>query len=291
MTCRLPLAVALAALLATSAAAQDQPGDWTVVAGDPPEQGARDALRPSLWLPAGPATDEGTPLFDPLGRHAAVHFAPTPRAVVVLEGLFSEGRAAPDLDLARATLTPRGGEPTTPLAGDAWRDQASGREETPPTDGVRLVMVRLPFPPLDATCGDVTFSVPVTDGEPLVVRFRRWRDVIADAEVDLAAWKRHIDASRALSAIPPYLDDDGLRRLVARGDPLLSALLLRELARGEAGDSTAVPRFLVLHLLARTEWGRAQGVPDHGSEREAARVLMQWRRAGHPRLPGISPPR
>lgn len=282
-------ALVLMSILVPCAAAQDKPGDWTVVAGEPSEPGARDALWPSLWLPSGGVRDDGTPLLDVLGRHAAVVLAPTPRAVVVLEGLYTEGSAVPDLDLTRATLTPRGGEPAAAQPGDVWRGRATGREVTPPTNGVRSVTFRVAFPPLDAACGDVTFSVPVVDGGPLVVRFRRWRDVLVEAEADLAAWKQHIEASRAVSALQPYLEHDGFRRLAAHGDRLLSTILLRELARGEAGDQTAVPRFLVLHVLARTEWGRAQGVPDHGAADEAAQVLKKWRRLGHPALPGITP--
>lgn len=281
-------AVACALLLwgSTPCLAEDRSGDWTIV-GDPPSPGD---LRPSLWLPAEWRGVEATTLVDVAGMHAAVFFASSPRTVVVLEGLFSGADAVPDVDWERATLTPAGGTPLTVEPGEPWQGHPAGLVVTPPHEGQVLAYCRIRFPAIDPACGDVTFSVPVLDREPLVVRFRRWAEWITEAERDLAAWKRHIEATRAVSALPPYLQDEGYRRLMAHGDPLVSTLLLRELARGEAGGADAVPRFLVLHVLARTEWGRRLGVPDHGDERAAEEVLERWRQQGAPRLPGISPP-
>lgn len=281
---RAALAVALLAF-ASGARAEDRPGDWTIVGAPDVPAG----LRPSLWLPMGPWPDGRQHLGDVLGTHAAAYPVDAPRAVVVLEGIVKRPEDVPAFDLARATLTPAGGEPTAPLEGDAWRGQAAGADVSPPLGEGVLAIFRLPFPPLDPACGDVTFSVPVEGRAPLVVRFRRWRDLVAEAERDLAEWKRHIAASAMHSAIAPYLDHDAFRRLEAHGDPLLPALLLRELRAGEAGDAAAVPRFLVLHVLARTPWGRAQGVPDHGDARAAGRVLARWRELGHPSLPGLQP--
>ncbi|MCO5168229.1 MAG: hypothetical protein M9894_17955 [Planctomycetes bacterium] len=276
----------LALLLAvTPALAGDRPGDWTI-------DGAPDApagLRASLWLPMGPWPDGRQHLGDVLGHHAAAYPVDAPRAVVMLEGIVRRPEDVPVLDLARATLTPAGGEPLRPLEGDAWRGQPAGADVSPPLREGVLAIFRVPFPALDPACGDVTFSVPVMDRGPFVVRFRRWRDLVAEAERDLAAWKRHIAASAMHSAIAPYLDHPAFRRLEARGDPLLPAILLRELRAGEAGDADAVPRFLVLHVLARTGWGRQQGVPDHGDARAAARALARWRAVGHPSLPGLRP--
>ncbi len=269
------------------AAAQDRPGDWTLV-GDVPE--GTGALRPSLWLPA-PSKDPGeTAMSDALGTHAALFFAASPRAVVVLEGLFERPDQVPTVDWERATLTPHDGDPLAVAPGEPWKGHPAGPDVSPPLKGGVLALYRIPFPALDPAVGDVTFSVPVVDGAPLEFRFRRWRELVAEAEVDLTAWKQHIDASRMISAIQPYLDHPAYRRLIARGDPLVSALLLRELARGEAGDTSAVPRFLVLHTLARTDSGRRLGVPDHGDDRAARQVLERWREHGAPRVPGIAPP-
>lgn len=279
------LIVVLAALGSPEAAAQDRPGDWTIV-------GAADApggLRASLWLSTAPGSGGEVTLTDALGLHAAAFFAPTPRTVVVVEGTFADPDQVPALDWQRATLTPGGGAALAVSEGEPWTGHPAGLTVTPPLKGGALAIFRVPFPALEPACGDVTFAVPVADGEPLVVRFRRWRDLLAEAEADLAAWKRHIAASRAISAIPPYLEHPAFRRLIAHGEPTLPALLLRELARGEAGDADAVPRFLVLHVLAGTAWGRAQGVPDHGDEVAAARVLARWRELGQPAPPGISP--
>jgi hypothetical protein len=291
----LTLPALLVACAAPRASAQVRPGDWTVVEPTPAalEAAPPGTLRPSLWLPMSARDgDEPVGLGDACGWHAAAYFARTPRAVVVLEATLPGGTAPPEVQADRATLTPAGGEPTRPdLSGEVWHGQAAGAEVSPPLDrGARLVAIRLPFPPLDPGCGDVTFTVPVLDGAPLVVRFRRWKELVAEAEQDLAAWKEHIAASRAISAITPYLDDPGFRRLLAHGDPLVSGLLLRELARGEAGDHDAVPRFLVLHVLSTTEWGRREQVPDAGDDAVAARVLARWRDLGSPALPGIQPP-
>lgn len=265
-----------------------RPGDWTIVGPEPESRPG--VLRPSLWLPTDWHDRGVTAMGDVLGTHAAVFFAPSPRTVVVLEGQFERPEQVPILDWERATLTPHGGAPLAVQPLEPWTGHAAGPDVSPPLTGGVLAAYRVVFPPLDPAGGDVTFSVPVLDGVPLVVRFRRWRELVAEAEADLAAWRRHIEASRARSAIGPYLDDDGYRRLIARGDPLVSALLLRELARGEAGDPHAVPRFLVLRVLSTTEWGHRLGVPDHGDERTAARVLERWREQGAPRAPGISPP-
>lgn len=283
---RWPVLVLLAAC--SPALAQDRPGDWTIV-GDVP--GGRNVLRPSLWLPSRWKDRADTAMIDVLGTHAAVFFASSPRTVVVLEGLFEEPEDVPVLAWERATLTPQGGSPTAVLAGEPpWQDHPAGRDVSPPLKGDVLASYRIPFPALDPACGDVTFSVPVADGEPLVVRFRRWREWIAEAEADLAAWKQHVVASSRSTAIQPYLESGAYRRFVAHGEPLAPALLLRELKRGEAGDRGALPRVLVLHVLAGTEWGRRLGVPEHGDERAAARVLERWREHGGPRLPGIAPP-
>lgn len=287
MRSMLALAAALGWLLLapTRSSAQDAPGDWTVI-GAPPAA-ARGVLRPSLWLVRGEGPGV---LVDVLGEHAVAYPASTPRTVVMLQGQFDGPDQVSALDWERATLTPQGRDPLAIEAGEVWDGQGAGPEVTPPMpDGV-LAHYRLRFPALDPACGDVTLSVPARDAPPLVVRFRRWRELIAEAEADLAAWKQHIDASRMISAIRPYLEHPAYRRLVARGAPLLPALLLRELARGEAGDRAAVPRFLVLHVLATTEWGRRLGLPGHGDEQDAARVLQRWREQGSPRVPGIAPP-
>lgn len=289
------LAVLLGAPAAIAQEGTYRPGDWTVAGGIP--EAAIGAPQPALWLPMGPAREgpgppgtQGVPLGDALGRHAAVFFAPAPRCVVGIDFLVTNLRAAPLLDWSRATLTPHDGSPVGVQVGDAWNGQPAGRQEVADDRGGGLVMYRIPFPPLDPSWGDVTLSVPVEDDMPLFIRFRRWRDVVAEAEADLAAWKAHIVASRMASAIEPYLDDDGYRRFVSRDEQVVAALLLAELRRGEERrDPGAVPRFLVLHVLAGTAWGRTQGVPDHGDERAAARVLARWRDVGYPAVPGAAP--
>jgi hypothetical protein len=263
-----------------------RPGDWTVV-GD--EATDREAWQPGLWLPMRDGPD---PMVgDILGRHAAMYPVASPRCVLTLSRLVKGDLSdAPVIRYRDATLEPEGGAALRPIDGDAWRGQAAGQRSIASRDGPGMTDVTIPFPALDPAVSALTLRVPVVDGVTIVVRFARWRELLAAAELELAAWKEHIEASRERNAIGPYLDCDGFRALRARGDQLVAALLLRELARGEEQhDATAVPRFLVLHVLADTAWGRTQLVPASGDGATARKVLALWRDSGLPQVPGISP--
>jgi hypothetical protein len=285
------LAAACLALLLASPALADGPGDWTI-AGDPDEPMEAGRLHASLWLPIGPGP--GITFGDVLGRHAAAYRERAPRTIVLIEGVFAPDRL-PVLAWERATLTPRGGEPVRLPAGELherWLGRAVGPEHLGPlADGGRVRATWcLPFPAFLAGLDDLTLEVPALDDVPLRVRFRRWTGVLKEVEADLADWKKHIAASRERSAIGAYLAHDSVSRLRAHGDRVVATLMLRELRAGEErGDPDAVPRFLALKLLAATAWGWQQGVPDHGDEKTAARVLARWRALGHPVLPGILP--
>lgn len=292
-------ALSLALLLALpAAAAPEEPFGWTIV-GEPEELSGKFrplrpalGLRASLWLPIGPGP--GVTFGDVLGRHAAAYRERAPRAIVLVEGLFRAGEV-PVLGWERATLTPKGGQPIRlpgEELGKEWLMRKVGPSVAGPAPRGEEVAATwcLPFPLTAVATGDVTLEVPVLDDVPLVVRFRRWADVLKEAEADLAAWKEHIVASRERSAIGAYLAHESVGRLEAHGDQVVATLMLRELRAGEErGDQHAVPRFLALHLLAATRWGWQQGVPDHGDEKVAARVLAKWRGLGHPSLPGITP--
>lgn len=272
-------AALLLACLAVPAAAHD-PGSWTIE-GEPPT--APDSWMPGLWW-ADVARTPG--LLDVLGRHAAIHRTNTPRLVVSLDRVLPAGAQPPGLDWKRATLERPGAAPLALLDDPAaWEGQPAGLRTLASADAT-VVNVALPFALPEGPLERLTLTIPVVDGTPIVVRFAAWAAVMKDAEKELADWRTHCVASAAISAIQPYLDCAAYRSLRARGDTLLAAVLLRELARPDEG---ALPRFVILQALSDTAWGKQQQVPSSGDEAAVARVLKRWKALGHPSVPGATP--
>jgi hypothetical protein len=270
-------AALLLACLAVPAAAAD-PFTWTIE--DEP------ALTPDRWMPGLWMAARGDGLLDVLGRHAAIHEVTTPRLVVSLDQVLPAGAQPPGLDWKRATLERPGAAPLALLDDPAaWQGQPAGVQTMANADAT-VVHVALPFALPGGPLERLTLTVPVVDGTPLVVRFATWEAVMKDAEKELADWRAHCVARAAISAIQPYLDCAAYRSLRARGDQLLAAVLLRELARPAEGS---LPRFVILQALSETEWGKTQHVPPSGDDQVAARVLRRWRDLGHPSVPGASP--
>jgi len=285
-----PTLLAPLLLAGTPALAQEEPEWWVVT--EPPRIGGSDRQNTcGLWLPSGGADREGRPLHaDRCGHHAAL-LAGVEDATYLTVAAFVDPDGGVRYDADAAVLVgPAGAELTA--TGEALGEWAPGRTElgTGRADGVHVTDL-FSFPPLPADWTACTLRVPPAEPDAAPLRARlEW--TTRQAEADLEAWRAHATADRirARSAIAPYLDCDGYRDLRARGDRYVVPLLLRELDRGEAGrQEDAVPRFLVSHVLADTDWGGARDLRSSGDGADAAALLRAWRDAGAPTLPGVAP--
>jgi len=283
---RTAAAASLLALVPWLVTAHERGAPWEhapwAVEHDDPGEAPRGGWRLCLWLPGPEGYTDATGNANALIRsHQASAFV-TLYTTLAAE---AEGR----LDPAAAWLETPAGR-AEPLRDPRLGHLQPGRSVSGDGPGAS-VSVTLGFPPLDPGWERLTLHVPWA-GEPgeLVVRLFHWRGRLAELERDLEEWRRHTELPevRLRSSLAPWVTCDAAAALRARGERFTVPLLLRELSRGEAG-LRALPRFVVLHELAATRYGRQHEVPAAGDARVAREVLRRWRERGGPTLPGVGP--